>query len=244
LEIVAPTTLLLERSVSCQSIAFVKSGKYLVTITNDQNHTVAVLNWRSGTVLIDAKSGPSLPYAILEHESAQVRSEVGGGKLSIVSYGKRHLRFWTYEERGKSLLSSSTSTPSDVLCVVAIPKIRMVAAGQGDGTMTFWFQNIKRGGGGGGAKRGERGGEESSSESIELTTRGVLISTYGPLSNGAPVTAIAICRDASKSTGSSSKKEEGDSGEEKRTSELWTHESTTIVATGQSDGAVRLHAVL
>ena len=118
LKVIAPMTLLLERSVSCQAIAFV-DARILVALTNDQNHSVSVVDWRAGIILTDARSGPSLGYGILRH-CIHV-----GNRSSIVTNGKRHVRFWTYDHEENALVSNSTSTSSDVHCIISSKILKM-----------------------------------------------------------------------------------------------------------------------
>ena len=234
MDVLAPAIVLMERSVSCQSVKFINKS-LIVALMNDQNHSVQICNWREGKVICEARSGPSLTYTILLH-CIQTKDQI-----SLVTNGKRHLRFWTYNHIDKKLLSNSTSTSSDVHCIFSSKRLKMVVAGQGNGTVTFWYQNVK--------SIENEGGDNDNGNEFELTTRSTLISTYGPLVEGAAVTAIALCSDnpnnsIKKTTNNNDGNDNTDtSNATDNNSESWNDINTDIFVTGQSDGAIMLHCV-
>ena len=237
LEVVGTTIVLMERSVSCQSLAFI-NAKLLAAMTNDQNHSIAICNWRTGAILADARSGPSLSYGMMVQENVQYDSIQC---TSIVSFGKRHLRFYKYNQPENTITSSSTSTSSDVLCGMAIQQYNCVAVGQGNGTVTFWVQNTKHEGGEGG--------------SLELTTRSTLISTYGPIGeasrDGTAVTSIALCpprvqqqqqQQQQQHQAAEQHQQQNNKGATTESAHEWGVD-TVIFATGQADGCLMIHAM-
>jgi WD40 repeat protein len=218
-ELVGPVVSLMERSVSCQTMAFVNS-QLLAAMTNDQNHSIAIIAYKSGTILCNARSGPSLTYGIMVQKKLQFDSIKC---KSLISFGKRHLRFWVFDQNENKITSSTKSTSSDVLCGAIVEEYKCVIAGQGNGTITFWIQNIKKAE----DNRGE-GGEES----FELTTRATLISTYGPIGDGStPVTSLCVCPRLSASPSATASP-----------SSEFTEKNTIIFASGQSDGCLMIHA--
>ncbi len=71
-----------------RTIGFSKSGKYLVTTADDNDHTVFVYDWEKGAIVASCKSG-SDPIVDLDFSSAD--------EETFATAGKNGLKFWNFD---------------------------------------------------------------------------------------------------------------------------------------------------
>ena len=120
---------------------------------------------------MEARSGPSPVLGIL-----QISDYIAQPAYGLVSYGKRHLRFWTMSHtasNGVLLNSNMAPTKSDVNCAIAVcGALGLVVAGMQAGTLEFWVQKKR--------KAGDQL-EENSGNAKVLEARGSLVVTYNSL---------------------------------------------------------------
>ena len=94
-----------------RSVTFTGCGKYLVTVSNDDNHTLKVWDWEAGKLLTSAKGDASPIF--------QVR---GNHKdfSEVVTVGKRHAMFWTWDASAGKLSGKRASSAGQPLTFYSV----------------------------------------------------------------------------------------------------------------------------
>ena len=77
-----------------RSACFTGCGKYVVTVSDDDNHTVKVWDWESGKCLASAKGDANPIYLVRANHK---------DKTELVTVGKRHAMFWQWDSSANKL---------------------------------------------------------------------------------------------------------------------------------------------
>ena len=84
-----------------RSLTFSGCGKYLVTVSNDDQHSLRVWDWEAGKLLATTKGDPSPIYMVRGNHK---------DKSEFVTVGQRHVCFWTWDKDAKTLVGRKASS--------------------------------------------------------------------------------------------------------------------------------------
>ena len=83
-----------------RSVTFSGCGKFIVTVSDDDNHTLKVWDWETQKMLTSAKGDASPIFMVRGNHK---------DKTEFVTVGKRHAMFWTWDAEGKKLVGKRSS---------------------------------------------------------------------------------------------------------------------------------------
>jgi WD40 repeat protein len=118
-----------ERAVAC--LAFSADGEKLLTISADNNHTARLWNWRKDATAVQdekfydrqcsARSIVGAPSMVFGCTWNPYLGESGANPSSFLTWGKKHLNVWEYNEEDAILrVPPSDQNPVDILCPGAV----------------------------------------------------------------------------------------------------------------------------
>ena len=94
-----------------RSACFTGCGKYVVTVSDDDNHTVKVWEWESGKCLASAKGDANPIYLIRANHK---------DKTELVTVGKRHAMFWQWDSSANKLTGKRASSGGQQLSFYSV----------------------------------------------------------------------------------------------------------------------------
>ena len=96
---------------NCRSACFTGCGKYVVTVSDDDNHTVKVWEWESGKCVASAKGDANPIYLVRANHK---------DKSELVTVGKRHAMFWTWDSTAAKLTGKRASSGGQQLTYYSV----------------------------------------------------------------------------------------------------------------------------
>lgn len=112
-----------DRAIRC--LSFTGDGKYLVSVSNDDNHTIKVWDWKNSKLICDAKGDANPIFGVRGNPK---------DPSEFVSVGTKHIMFWKFDGssvKGKRA-SAGTKDPATFYSI-AFSESGFAVAGAADG---------------------------------------------------------------------------------------------------------------
>jgi WD40 repeat protein len=140
------------------ALAFSPCGSRLVAVTGDNRHTVFVYDWQTGTKVHEGLGHTGEPpqvFDVVWNQHERTRDESGAvvpAPKTFVTFGVRHLKFWTRDLDGKGgerykeqAGKFGPAGQTDVWSACFLPKNWLVT-GTTSGDLLMWDTTGRKGG--------------------------------------------------------------------------------------------------
>ncbi|GBG25699.1 Echinoderm microtubule-associated protein-like 1 [Hondaea fermentalgiana] len=127
--------------IGCLAFSPEQGGRWLVSVGQDPEHTVALYDWEARTLVFSAKSTRSRVLSCIFRWPAKETS--AGAPPTFVTCGEDHMSFWNQDDnrRQKKGVFGKIGAPQSMLSLACHPKNNRIISGSLSGHLYVWDGN-------------------------------------------------------------------------------------------------------